>query len=66
MAKITEIVIDLNGKEMRLTYKDAEQLYNVLKYLFETRVITVPQIQPMPNNPYGPPIYYSNQTTAVD
>ena len=44
MAKIIEITLELNGKEMRLAYKDAEQLYNALKYLFETRVITVPPI----------------------
>ena len=40
MAKIIEITLELNGKELRLAYKDAEQLYNALKHLFETRVIT--------------------------
>jgi hypothetical protein len=65
MAKIIEVVLELNGKELHLSYKDAQEIYNALKHLFETRVITVPQPQ-APNNPYGPPVYYSNKTTAVD
>ena len=70
MAKIIEITLELNGKEMRLAYNDAEQLYNALKYLFEQRVITVPQISPMlpQRDPWVyPPVTYvgTNSNSAA-
>lgn len=58
---IKKIIIDLGGKEIEMTFEEAEKLYAVLKIMFEKKETTY---IPWPLNPYVyPRVWYTNGTT---
>ena len=57
LAEVTKIILNIDGKEIELSPKDAKSLYIALKELVgEKEVITIPQ--PYPVYPYQNPYRY--------